>query len=121
MGQLNTAGDSDDGANRSAAGDSGFATDVVVIGGAGHVGLPLAIALADSGARTVIFDTNAETVAAVNRAELPFDEPGADHALKATVASGVLHAVNLLPFLVLGAAGILRFGLRGRELLAPTA
>ncbi|HET6877736.1 MAG TPA: nucleotide sugar dehydrogenase [Jatrophihabitans sp.] len=94
MGQLNTAGDSDDGANRSAAGDSGFATDVVVIGGAGHVGLPLAIALADSGARTVIFDTNAETVAAVNRAELPFDEPGADHALKATVASGVLHAVT---------------------------
>jgi uncharacterized membrane protein YbhN (UPF0104 family) len=31
----------------------------------------------------------------------------------------VLHAVNLLPFLALGAAGILHLGLRGRELRAP--
>jgi uncharacterized protein (TIRG00374 family) len=31
----------------------------------------------------------------------------------------VLHAVNLLPFLILGAIGILHLGLRGRELHAP--
>ena len=33
----------------------------------------------------------------------------------------VLHAVNLLPFLALGAAGILHLGLRGRELRAPAS
>ena len=30
--------------------------DVVVLGGAGHVGLPLSLVLADSGARVGIFD-----------------------------------------------------------------
>ena len=80
--------------HHGATGNAEFATDVVVIGGAGHVGLPLAIAFADSGARTVVYDTDADAVAGINRAELPFDEPGADHVLKATVASGMLQAVT---------------------------
>ena len=39
-----------------------FTHDVVVIGGAGHVGLPLAIALADRGARTVVYDVSRSAV-----------------------------------------------------------
>jgi nucleoside-diphosphate-sugar epimerase len=35
--------------------------DVVVLGGAGHVGLPLSLALAAAGLRVGIFDTNAAT------------------------------------------------------------
>ena len=35
-----------------------FDLDVVVIGGCGHVGLPLAIALADRGARVGIYDVS---------------------------------------------------------------
>ena len=35
-----------------------FGLDVVVIGGCGHVGLPLAIAFADRGARVGIYDTS---------------------------------------------------------------
>ena len=69
-----------------------FSHDVVVIGGCGHVGLPLAIALADSGAQTLIYDVSESAVELVNNAELPFDEPGADQKLKNAVTNGVLKA-----------------------------
>ena len=66
--------------------------DVVVIGGCGHVGLPLAIALADRGASVLVYDVSEGAVALVNDAVLPFDEPGAQQALKETVTSGALRA-----------------------------
>src|SRR3954465_15871516 len=71
---------------------AGFSHDVVVIGGCGHVGLPLAIALADSGASTLIYDVNDAAVRLVNDGALPFDEPGASDKLKAAVPSGALRA-----------------------------
>src|SRR5262249_24109302 len=71
---------------------NGFAQDVVVIGGGGHVGLALAIALADRGATVAVYDVSAEAVAAVNEARLPFDEPGAGPVLKRAVAEGRLSA-----------------------------
>ena len=40
--------------------------DVVVIGGCGHVGLPLALAFADRGARVVLYDVSEAAVATVN-------------------------------------------------------
>ena len=40
-----------------------FDRDVVVIGGCGHVGLPLAIAFADRGARVGIYDVSEAAVA----------------------------------------------------------
>ena len=54
-----------------------FAQDVVVVGGCGHVGLPLAIILASKSLKVVAFDTNVQVVARVNSGEMPFDEPGA--------------------------------------------
>jgi UDP-N-acetyl-D-mannosaminuronic acid dehydrogenase len=54
-----------------------FAQDVVVVGGCGHVGLPLAIILASKTLKVVAFDTNVQVVARVNSGEMPFDEPGA--------------------------------------------
>jgi UDP-N-acetyl-D-mannosaminuronic acid dehydrogenase len=69
-----------------------FTHDVVVIGGCGHVGLPLAIAFADRGASVLIYDVSEQHVGLVNDAILPFDEPGAGDRLKAAVASGNLRA-----------------------------
>ncbi len=69
-----------------------FDRDVVVIGGCGHVGLPLAIAFADRGARVGIYDVSEAAVATVNAGTLPFDEPGASEVLKRVVADGRLHA-----------------------------
>ncbi len=64
--------------------------DVVVIGGCGHVGLPLSIASAERGARVVIHDTDEAAVALVNRGGMPFDEPGALEPLRAALAAGRL-------------------------------
>jgi UDP-N-acetyl-D-mannosaminuronic acid dehydrogenase len=69
-----------------------FERDVVVIGGGGHVGLPLAIAFADRGARVAIYDVSESAVERVNAAKLPFDEPGALPLLERAVESGRLWA-----------------------------
>jgi UDP-N-acetyl-D-mannosaminuronic acid dehydrogenase len=65
---------------------------VVVIGGCGHVGLPLALAFADRGANVVIYDVSEASVAAVNSGKMPFAEPGADEMLQRALAAGRLHA-----------------------------
>src|SRR5450756_1578267 len=69
-----------------------FDRDVVVIGGCGHVGLPLAIAFADRGARVSIYDVSQPAVDGVNAGRLPFDEPGAAPLLERAVAAGRLRA-----------------------------
>jgi UDP-N-acetyl-D-mannosaminuronic acid dehydrogenase len=66
--------------------------DVVVVGGCGRVGLPLAIAFARSGARTAIYDVSDAAVKLVNDGTLPFDEPGAAEPLRRAVADGLLTA-----------------------------
>jgi UDP-N-acetyl-D-mannosaminuronic acid dehydrogenase len=72
--------------------DGGFERDVVVVGGCGHVGLPLAIALADRGAMMGIYDVSQPAVELVNAGEMPFAEPGAGDVLKRVVAEGRLAA-----------------------------
>ncbi|MBO0821390.1 MAG: nucleotide sugar dehydrogenase, partial [Nocardiopsaceae bacterium] len=69
-----------------------FERDVVVIGGCGHVGLPLAIAFADRGASVGIYDVSSAAVQRVNDGRLPFDEPGAAGVLERVVAEGRLRA-----------------------------
>jgi UDP-N-acetyl-D-mannosaminuronic acid dehydrogenase len=65
---------------------------VVVIGGCGHVGLPLALAFADRGASVGIYDVSEAAVAAVNGGTMPFAEPGADEVLNRALETGRLHA-----------------------------
>ncbi|TAK68421.1 MAG: nucleotide sugar dehydrogenase [Actinomycetota bacterium] len=60
--------------------------DVVVVGGGGHVGLPLALAFADRGLRTVSYDINADTVARVSAGQMPFSEDGAEPVLARVLA-----------------------------------
>ncbi len=66
--------------------------DVVIIGGCGHVGLPLALAFADRGARVVIYDTSETAVATVNSGRMPFAEPGAEEVLHRVLGAGLLEA-----------------------------
>jgi UDP-N-acetyl-D-mannosaminuronic acid dehydrogenase len=69
-----------------------FENDVVVVGGGGHVGLPLAIAFASRGRRTVVYDVSESAVAQIRDARMPFIEPGADDVLAKAVADGLLTA-----------------------------
>jgi UDP-N-acetyl-D-mannosaminuronic acid dehydrogenase len=70
----------------------GFERDVVVIGGCGHVGLPLGIALAERNLTVTLFDINACSVDLILAGVMPFRENGADPLLKQTVADGTLAA-----------------------------
>lgn len=61
---------------------------VAVVGGCGHVGLPLSIAFA-SHHDVCIFDINPVAVAQVARGELPFADEGGQEGLKAALESGL--------------------------------
>jgi UDP-N-acetyl-D-mannosaminuronic acid dehydrogenase len=69
-----------------------FERDVVVIGGCGHVGLPLAVAFADRGARVAVYDINPAAVDLVGSGQMPFAEEGAGPLLEQAVAKGRLVA-----------------------------
>jgi UDP-N-acetyl-D-mannosaminuronic acid dehydrogenase len=56
--------------------------DVCVVGGLGHVGLPLGISFARSGKRVVLYDTNEKFARVVCAGRMPFLETGAEEALK---------------------------------------
>ena len=56
--------------------------DLAVVGGGGHVGLPLALSLADSGLRVGVYDINPSTLARIGRGEVPFLEAGAESLLR---------------------------------------
>jgi len=64
--------------------------DVCIVGGCGHVGLPLGIAFALRGKRTAIFDIDREKVAAVSRGEMPFIEEGGEEGLREALRSDKL-------------------------------
>jgi UDP-N-acetyl-D-mannosaminuronic acid dehydrogenase len=67
-----------------------FSRDVCLIGGGGHVGLPLALTFADSGLRTVIYDINTATVDAIRGGQMPFAEEGGQAMLEKVLAKGTL-------------------------------
>ena len=69
-----------------------WSRDVVILGGCGHVGLPLGLALADAGLRVTLFDTNAAAVETVCSGRMPHREAGAQEVLERTLASGSITA-----------------------------
>jgi UDP-N-acetyl-D-mannosaminuronic acid dehydrogenase len=56
--------------------------DVTVIGGAGHVGIPLVLALAEGGLRVNVNDLSKDNLDSLQSGRLPFIEYGAEEALK---------------------------------------
>jgi UDP-N-acetyl-D-mannosaminuronic acid dehydrogenase len=63
--------------------------DVAIIG-CGRVGLPLALAFADRGLRTVGIEIDPARLDAVRSARMPFDEPGAQEALERVTEAGTI-------------------------------
>ncbi len=64
--------------------------DICIVGGAGHVGLPLAISFADKGQRVLIHDINEQAMATISKGQMPFMERGAEPMLKAALSKGRL-------------------------------
>ncbi len=67
---------------------------MVIVGGCGHVGLPLALSLADCGYRVGIDDIDANKVAYVKAGNVPFLENGADALLKKLLPTGRLELAS---------------------------
>ncbi len=56
--------------------------DLCIIGGAGHVGLPLGVAFAQKRVKTVLFDIRPEVLQTIQKGKFPFKEDGGQKALK---------------------------------------
>ena len=64
--------------------------DVVVLGGGGHVGLPLSLAFAQAGLRVGIYDISQPALDRIAAGEMPFKENGADELLAELLPTGRL-------------------------------
>jgi len=59
--------------------------DVCIVGGAGHIGLPLGIAFADAGKKVVLYDINEKALEIVAGGKMPFLESNAEEVLGRTL------------------------------------
>jgi UDP-N-acetyl-D-mannosaminuronic acid dehydrogenase len=73
-----------------------FRNDVCVVGGAGHIGLPLALVLARKGLNVSIYDINKESLDRIRSGVYPFMEVGGEEYLKeALVNHRLILSTNL--------------------------
>ena len=62
---------------------------ICIIGGCGHVGIPLGLAFASKGKDVTLVDVNPKAVEAINAGRLPFKEEGAEALLKKHVGKNL--------------------------------
>ncbi len=71
-----------------------FQRDIAILGGCGHVGLPLGLAFAERGLSVVLHDVNGEAVETTNQGRMTFREQGADELLPRMLEAGRLSATT---------------------------
>ena len=81
--------------------------DIVIVGGFGHVGLPLAISLADRGASVCALDIDERAMATIGDGRMPFYEDGAEVALRRVLQNGKLSPGKLAGMWALGQTVVL--------------
>jgi UDP-N-acetyl-D-mannosaminuronic acid dehydrogenase len=96
------------------------ALDVVVLGGGGHVGLPLSMAFAKAGLRVGIVDIAEATLEKIGRGEMPFLETGAAELLKELLPTGRLELSTSVEMLSLTGQVIVVVGTPIDEFLNPS-
>jgi UDP-N-acetyl-D-mannosaminuronic acid dehydrogenase len=68
--------------------------DVCIVGGLGHVGLPLGISLANSGKKVMLYDISERTIQTVSQGKMPFIEAGAEVLLKEVLGKSLFVSSN---------------------------
>ena len=63
---------------------------IAIIGGCGHVGLPLGVKFSLAGAKTILVDIDQTAIATVNGGEFPFVERGGDAELREALSKGLV-------------------------------
>ncbi len=69
-------------------------SDIVIIGGCGHVGLPLGLAFARAGKKVVALDLDKAKVALASEGKMPFMDAGADELLPKVLAAGTFRCTT---------------------------
>ncbi len=64
--------------------------ELCIVGGAGHVGLPLALVFAAQGLSVLIYDLNGDALKQIEAGVMPFMEAGAEEALKKALDAKLL-------------------------------
>jgi len=93
---------------------------IVVIGGCGHIGLPLAVTLANSGYNTVAYDINQNAVNVALSGKMPFSETDGDIELQKALSSKRLDICSELNDSDYGSDFILTLGTPVDEFLNPS-
>ena len=94
--------------------------DICVVGGAGHVGLPLSIVFATKNQRVLIYDLNHEQMDIIRSGRMPFMEDGAEPLLQRVLSEGFLTFTSL-PKDVAGAGTVvITIGTPVDEFLTPS-
>lgn len=94
--------------------------DLCVVGGAGHVGLPLSIVFASRGQRVVVYDVNPKSLATIGEGKMPFMEAGAEPLLRRVLDDGSLVLTSDPSQTAAAAALIIVIGTPVDEFLNPS-
>ena len=70
--------------------------DVCVVGGLGHVGLPLGLAFADHGPKVALYDINPSARDKVQSGNMPFLEIGGEEVLNRVLNKNLLYSQKLM-------------------------
>ncbi|MDD4877106.1 MAG: nucleotide sugar dehydrogenase [Dehalococcoidales bacterium] len=62
-----------------------FEYDVCIVGGAGHVGLPLGLIFASKDQKVILYDVNKQVMGIIGKGQMPFIEYGAEPILKQVI------------------------------------
>jgi UDP-N-acetyl-D-mannosaminuronic acid dehydrogenase len=100
--------------------DGALPLDVVVLGGAGHVGLPLSLAFAAAGLRVGIYDIDGPALERIAAGRMPFLENGADELLPRVLATGRLEMGTDAAMIARAGTVILVIGTPVDEFLGPS-
>lgn len=93
--------------------------DVTVVGGAGHVGIPLVLALAEAGLRVNVNDLNQAALDTLQSGKLPFIEVGAEAVLVKALAGNRLVFTNASDKISISGPVIVTIGTPIDEFLNP--
>ncbi|MDR2491431.1 MAG: nucleotide sugar dehydrogenase, partial [Spirochaetaceae bacterium] len=69
--------------------------NVCIVGGCGHVGIPLGLALATKDFNVTLIDTNKSAVEKINNRNLPFKEEGAEKILSAHIQKNLIATTDV--------------------------
>ena len=98
---------------------TGYANDICIVGGAGRVGLPLALTFADKGFRVIVCDINEASLELIGDGQMPFAEKDAGALLASALAEDRLNVSSETSSVAYAATVIVTIGTPADELSKP--